>query len=224
MLLRITDRHLSLPHAFPWTAHQAIAVEADRGHHGLHLWSFELLAQVVDQIDKAFFVGLLGGTAVLVALEPAEADDLVALPLVAGHHLVDVRKSFMHALDHGAVFIAFVFVIGNLAAGWRAEIMLQRAVALRRLDQEHLFVMEGAHDITKADLRPDGIALRQAFLVRLRAHRRALATFDEAGFLKINIVAHGPVSLIVDEVGKLPVLLGQGDEVAFADEIDLFQP
>ena len=106
MLLRIAHRHLRFPDALPRTAHQAVAVETDRGHDGRHLRRLELLAQVVDQVDQVFLVILLGRAAVLVALEPAEAGDLVALALVAGHDLVDLVKRLADALDHEPVFQA----------------------------------------------------------------------------------------------------------------------
>ena len=161
MLLRIADSHLGLPgHEMPGIhVHPA---KADRGHHRPHVRSLELLAQILDQIDKMLLVDRFGNVLVLVPLPPDKTDDLVALPLVIGNDLVDVLERVVDALDHQVVLqsaeLVCLLLLG-LAAGGRTEIETQRPVAHGRLDQQNRFLMIGAHDVAEGNFGADELAV-----------------------------------------------------------------
>ena len=157
--------------------------------------------------------------AVLVALPPDEAGDLVALALVAGHDLVDLVERLADAFDHELVFQRLPLAVGvGPAARRRAEIEAQRAVAHGGLDQQDLLVVEGAHDVAEAEFRADRLA------VRGRAQRASLAVLRDAGFLEVDVVAHRPVALVVDQPRELAFPLGHRLEVAVAQQVHLLHP
>ena len=222
MLLRIAHGHLRLPHAVPWAGREPVAVKADRGDDGRHLRRGELLAEILDQVHQMPFVLFLGGVAILVALEPGEAGDLVALSPVARHDLGDPGKRVPHALHHQPVFEPLPLVGARLprrAARRRPEVPGERAVAHRRLDEQHRLIVERAHHEPEADLRSDRVAPMSE-----HAQGRALAPLGDPGFLERDVVADRPRSLLVEQVGKLSFLLHERDEVAPAGDVDLLHP
>ena len=105
MPLRVTDSHLRFQDPQELILH-IVSTESDSGDHGRQLRRFELLADIIDQVDQILFVigDQLFGKAVFVALEPDKAGDLVTLPLIAGNDLGNVVQGLAHALDHQLVF------------------------------------------------------------------------------------------------------------------------
>ena len=221
MLLGIPDSHLRLPgHEMPWI--HVHPVKANRGNHRRHLRGMKFLAQVLDQVDQVLLVDRLGNILVLVPLEPDESGDLVTLPLIVGNDLVDVLEGFVHARDHGVVFITAELVgllLLRLATGGRTEIETQRPIAHGRLDEQNRFLMVGAHHVAEGHFRADEPSIGGG-------GQRATAAAFVFGDPRLpvgHIVANRPLALFVGKPRELAFLDERG-EIALALEINVLEP
>ena len=105
MLPGIAHSHLGLEDPQEFLLH-IMSAKPNGGDHRRQFWRLELLADVVDQVDQMFFVFVNQhfSEAVLVALEPDETGNLVALIPVPGDDLGNVAQGLAHALDHQLIF------------------------------------------------------------------------------------------------------------------------
>ena len=145
--------------------------------------------------------------AVVPALVPAEAGDLIAFAVVVRVHLLEVFQrvgyfahhqlikcagAFLHGF-HGGLGIAALYAgehlvgqrLGQRTGTWRSEIYHQRFAAPAGFDNQHRFLERVTHHRAKAQLRPDGT------IARAKARLQVAAAF--AVFYK-HIRSRGPVA------------------------------
>ena len=109
MLIRITNRHLSLPSHKMARVHLHSA-EAHGRHHRWHLRSLKLLTHVLDQIYQMSLIFRLGNPLIFVSLKPNKTRNLVSSTTIVWNDLVNISERLINAFNHGIVFVATIFI------------------------------------------------------------------------------------------------------------------